>query len=61
MVHIMKAMGSIKPWRVDKIVSLHIYLKIMMSLSLSKYKLSHLYFFFSFGFYESKEAMTKIR
>lgn len=67
MVHIMKSMGFIKPWRVDKIVSLRIYLKIMMSLPWSKYKLSHLYFlffFFCFLFfvfkYESKGAMTII-
>lgn len=39
-VHIMKAMGFIKPWKADKIVSLHIYLKIMMSLPRSKCKLS---------------------
>lgn len=45
-VHIMKSMGFIKPWKVDKIMSLYIYLKIMKSFPWSKCKLSHLCFLF---------------
>lgn len=44
----MKSMGFIKPWRVHKIVFLHIYLKIMMSLPQSKYNQSFVFLFFFF-------------
>lgn len=52
-------MGFIKPWRVHKIVFLHIYLKIMMSLPQSKYNQSFVFLFFSL--YESKGTVTIIK
>lgn len=55
----MKSMRFIKPWRVHKIVFLHIYLKIMMSLPQSKYNQS--FVFLSFSLYESKGTMTIIK
>lgn len=55
----MKSIDFIKPWRIHKIVFLHIYLKIVMSLSQSKYNQSFVFLFFSL--YERKGSMTIIK
>lgn len=56
---IVKFMGFIKPWTVDKIVSLHIYLKLLMSIH--NLNTNSVICISYFSLYESKRSMLIIK